>query len=145
MDIHKDSAFGRLEIVETGRRRRWSTAAKERIVLESMSGPRQIAATARRHGIARSLLVIWRRAFQVRQGFPSGLPAKPIARSAVSGFVPAVLVPEASMGRAGLPSSAVPVPGRTEIVLVSGHRIIVEGALDTDAVLKLARGLEALP
>jgi transposase len=68
MDIHKDRAFGRLEIVETGRRRRWSAAAKERIVLESMSGPRQIAATARRHGIARSLLVIWRRAFQVREG-----------------------------------------------------------------------------
>jgi hypothetical protein len=49
MDIHKDRAFGRLDIVETGRRRRWSAAAKERIILESMSGPRQIAATARRN------------------------------------------------------------------------------------------------
>jgi hypothetical protein len=29
-------------------------------------------------------------------------------------------------------------------MLVSGRRIIVDGALDTDAVLKLARGLEAL-
>ncbi len=57
----------------------------------------------------------------------------------MSGFVPAVLIPEAS------PSlHAVPAPGRTEIVLVGGRRIIVEGAVDTDAVLKLARGLEAL-
>lgn len=36
MDRHTDSAFERLEIVETGRRRRWSEAAKERIVLESL-------------------------------------------------------------------------------------------------------------
>ena len=135
MDIHKDRAFGRLDIVETGRRRRWSAAAKERIVLESMSGPRQIAATARRHGIARSLLVIWRRAFQVREG----LQADPVAEPAMSGFVPAVLIPQASPCL-----HAVPAPGRTEIMLVSGRRIIVDGALDTDAVLELARGLEAL-
>jgi hypothetical protein len=35
-------------------------------------------------------------------------------------------------------------PGRVEIVLHSGRRIIVEGGVDADAVLKLARGLEAL-
>jgi len=35
-------------------------------------------------------------------------------------------------------------PGRIEIVLRSGRRMIVEGAADMDAVLKLARGLEAL-
>jgi transposase len=135
MDIDKDSAFGRLEIVETGCRRRLSAVAKERIVLESKVGPRQIAATARRHGIARSLLVIWRRAFQVRQG----LQAAPVGNSAMSGFVPGVLIPQAS------PSlHAEPAPGRTEIMLVSGRRIIVEGALDADAVLTLARGLEAI-
>ena len=98
MDIHKDRAFGRLDIVETGRRRRWSAAAKERIVLESMSGPRQIAATARRHGIARSLLVIWRRAFQVREG----LQADPVAEPAMSGFVPAVLIPRIPTPKAAL-------------------------------------------
>jgi transposase len=63
MDRPTDSAFERLEIVETGRRRRWSEAAKEQIVLESLSGPRLITATARRHKISRSLLLIWRRAF----------------------------------------------------------------------------------
>lgn len=39
---------------------------------------------------------------------------------------------------------AAPTPGRVEIVLRSGRRIIVEGAADMNAVLKLARGLEAL-
>lgn len=47
---------------------------------------------------------------------------------------------------AGAPQAlavAAPTPGRIEIVLRSGRRMIVEGAADMDAVLKLARGLEA--
>ena len=131
MDSHTDSAFERIEIVETGRRRRWSAAAKERIVLESFSDPREISAAARRHNISRFLLVIWRRAFLLRQ---ETVPP--------SGFVPAMIVPEAPISP---PSSAIsPVPGRVEIVLRTGRRIIVEGGADMDAVLKLARGLEAL-
>lgn len=134
MDSHTNSAFGRLEIVETGRRRRWSAAAKERIVLESMAGPREISATARRHNISRALLVIWRRAFLARQ-----------ASDGPSGFVPAMIMPEApaSPRIPPLPSAIPPAP-RVEIVLRSGRRIIVEGEADLDAVLKLARGLEAL-
>ena len=53
MDSHTDSVLNRLDVVETVRRRRWSEDEKERIVLESMAGPRLISATARRHGIAR--------------------------------------------------------------------------------------------
>lgn len=54
---------------------------------------------------------------------------------------------EAGMMGAGAPPAlvvAAPTPGRIEIVLSSGLRMIVEGAAYTDAVLKLARGLEAL-
>src|SRR5713101_9013664 len=39
--------ISRLEIVDTGRRRRWSDEAKVRIVEESLSGPRLASATAR--------------------------------------------------------------------------------------------------
>jgi transposase len=53
MDVHKHSAFERLEIVETGRRRRWSEDEKLRIVMESQSAPSLVSATARRHGISR--------------------------------------------------------------------------------------------
>ena len=63
MDVHKGSTE-RLEVVETGRRRRWSDDEKVRIVLESLETPRAISSTARRHGISRSLLMTWRRAFQ---------------------------------------------------------------------------------
>jgi len=60
MDSHTLSSrrLQRLEIVETGRRRRWSEDEKLRIVLESLQGPRLVSATARRHGISRSLLLI---------------------------------------------------------------------------------------
>jgi len=65
MDVNKSSLQGkRLEIVETGRRRRWSEDEKLKVVLESLQGPRLVSATARRHGISRSLLLIWRRAFE---------------------------------------------------------------------------------
>jgi transposase len=65
MDSHKRSAqVERLEVIETGRRRRWSEDEKLKIVLESLRAPRQVAATARRHGISRSLLINWRRSFR---------------------------------------------------------------------------------
>lgn len=127
MDRHTDSAFERLEIVETGRRRRWSEAMKERIVLESLSAPRQISATARRHNISRSLLLIWRRAFLARN------------EEAAPGFVPAVVTAEPIAA----PQAATSMP-RTEIVLRCGRRIVVEGPVDIAAVLALARGLESL-
>src|SRR6187551_2451776 len=68
MDSHKRSAqLERLEVVETGRRRRWSDDEKLRIVTESLQTPRAISSTARRHGISRSLLITWRRAFDQEQ------------------------------------------------------------------------------
>ena len=52
MDSHTDSAqVRRLEVVESGRRRRWSEDEKLRIVVESLNGPRLVSATARRYGI----------------------------------------------------------------------------------------------
>jgi transposase len=50
MDVHKPSTqIERLEVVETGRRRRWTDDEKLRIVLESMQTPRAISSTARWH------------------------------------------------------------------------------------------------
>lgn len=46
---------------EDGRRRHWSDEDKIRIVEESLPGYRQGSATARRYGISRSRLSIWRR------------------------------------------------------------------------------------
>ena len=47
MASHTHNAqVGRLEVVETGRRRRWSEEEKLRIVTESLIGPRLVSATA---------------------------------------------------------------------------------------------------
>src|SRR2546430_9803237 len=85
MDSHKHSTLvERLELIETGRRRRWSDDEKLRIVLESLQAPRPISSTARRHGISRSLLMTWRRSFRLGSNRPDAQQA---------GFVPALVIP----------------------------------------------------
>jgi len=53
LTIEKRLQVSRMEIVDSGRRRRFSNEAKLAIVAESYSAPRQVTATARRHGITR--------------------------------------------------------------------------------------------
>jgi len=128
MDSHKRSAqVERLEVVETGRRRRWSEDEKLKIVLESLRAPRQVAVTARRYGISRSLLINWRRSFRPERHGPEGPQI---------GFVPAMVVPETA------PTvTTVPARGRMVIVIANGGRVIVDAGVDAAA---LARVLEVL-
>lgn len=124
MDSDKRSAqVERLEVVETGRRRRWSEDEKLKIVLESLQAPRRVAATARRYGVSRSLLLRWRRLFR---------PEPKEATGQQIGFVPARMVPE---------SGAAPGPvrsadgGAIEIEFATGTRMRITGAVDA-ATLK---------
>src|SRR5271165_5698609 len=108
----------RLEIVETGRRRRWSEDEKLKIVIESFQFPRQVAATARRHGISRWQLHEWRRAFRTAQTET----ARPQA-----GFVPATIAAEPQS-----PASELAAPrdgGTIEIDFASGARMRITGAI----------------
>ena len=125
MAVLTDRAVSRLEVVETGRRRRWTEDEKLRIVAESLSGSRQVASTARRYGLSRSLLTTWRRQFRVQGGGEDG----------AAGFVPAVVVPEA-------PSQPVPAPSRMEIVTRNGRRIIVDAGVDMAALERVLDLLE---
>ena len=125
MDRHKDKAqVQRLEVVELGRRRRWTTEAKLRIVEESFAGWRQASATARRHGLSISLLFAWRKAYR----------AGTLVDAVPRGFVPAMVVEER-------PAAAPLVPSRIEIVTPNGHRVLVGTGVDETA---LARVLAAL-
>ena len=128
MDSHKHSSrIERLEVIETGRRRRWSEDEKLKIVLESLRAPRQVAATARRYGISRSLLLNWRRSFRPERHDPEGRQI---------GFVPAMVV------AATAPTvPTVPAKGRMVIVIANGRRVIVDAGVDAAA---LARVLEVL-
>lgn len=129
MDMHRDSCFaGRLEVVTTGRRRRWSVEEKVRIVEESLTGHRQASATARRHGIPSSLLFKWRKDY--RDGCLGGAPMP--AR-----FVSAVVTPAA----AGTAEEHPRHGGRMEIALPDGSRVAMGADVDAAA---LARVLEVL-
>ena len=125
----------RLDVISTGARRRWTLEEKQRIVAESYSGPRLVSATARRHGLSASQLFAWRRL--ARTG---GL----IENDGAVTFAQAVVTCESSTGistalsggaRAAesSPSSSCPIaaPGRMEIVLRRGQRLIVDNGVDT--------------
>ncbi|MEH6718822.1 MAG: transposase [Aurantimonas endophytica] len=127
MDILTDTRHPhRLEVVDTGRRRRWSDAAKLRVVEESFSEPRMASATARRHGISNQLMFAWRKAY--REGR--------LGARSISGFVPAVVIPERPKAAAS--------NGQLEIVTSNGRRVLVDCDVDADALVRIVRALETL-
>ncbi len=140
-------SYRRVEVI-TGkrRRRRWTAEEKARIVAESFEPGVNISEVARRHGVVRSLLTVWRHKFAAAAG----------ARAL--GFVPVRIGSEthsppvgervqfSSAERVSLPdraSSAVGSRGAIEIEL-SGARIRVEPGADAAtlaAVLSALRGV----
>jgi transposase len=129
MDSNKYSTqVERLEVVETGRRRRWTDDEKLKIVLESMQTPRAISSTARRYGISRSLLLNWRRSYCIEKDGAEGQK---------SGFVPAMVVADP------MPSTpAAPTNGHMVIVIGKDRRVIVDAGVDAAALERVLRVLE---
>ena len=131
MDGHKYSTqIERLEVVETGRRRRWSEEEKLRIVLESLETARAISSTARRHGISRSLLMTWRRA----------LRSEPMARDLQqqTGFAQAMVA--AAEPVPAEPSA--PASSRMVIEIGKDRRVIVDAGVDAAALARVLAILE---
>jgi transposase len=125
MDSNKCSTqVERLAVVETGRRRRWTDDEKLRIVLESLQTPRAVASTARRHGVSRSLLLIWRRSFEASAVDPER--PKPA-------FVPAMVVDESA---AAAPPATAP---SSQMVIELGERgrVIVDAGVDAEALARV--------
>jgi transposase len=50
------SKVGRLDVISSGARRRWTLEEKQRIVAESYAGPRLVSPIARRNGLSASQL-----------------------------------------------------------------------------------------
>ena len=127
-----------LNVVELGRRRRWSEDEKLRIVMESLEAPRLVSPTARRHGISRSLLMAWRRALKVERATPDRAAAAPA-------FVPAVLVPEPAAEGGSAPRRRAPrqaAQGRMVIEVGRGRRVVVDGAVDAEALARVLAVLD---
>jgi transposase len=127
VDLKSGFEFEVLSAGDAARRRPWSDADKLRIVEASFAGSRLVSATARAHGISRSLLTTWRRL--AREG---KLCAEPCPS-----FAPVVLA-----------SEAVPRPepasgrDRIEIVLANGRRLIVSAGIDAAALARVVSALD---
>jgi transposase len=129
----EDGAYRRVELI-TGqrRRRRWTAEEKARIVAESFEEGANISEVARRHGVVRGLLTVWRR--QVSKAVGVKTP----------GFVP-VRVDRARLptaAPANPPEAGGPCGGRIEIE-VCGVWIRVEPGVDMatlSTVLSAIRG-----
>jgi transposase len=116
------------------RRRHW-TVAEKRSVVEEAAAVGNVAATAKRHGLQTQQIYRWRERLEQGETSASFLPV------AVSPDRPAALLDQDQRRQ----DPAV-VPGRApriEIVLGGDRRIIAEGAVDAEILLRLARGLEA--
>jgi transposase len=99
-------------------RRRFSLEYKRRVVEETLSGPESVSVVARRHDLNTNLLFTWRRQYQ--RGALEGGTGQDLA-----------LVPI----KIGLPacSRTEPMPqpeAELELMLASGHRVCVRGAVD---------------
>jgi transposase len=119
------SKVSRLEVIQTGARRRWSAEEKRRIVAESESGPRQVSATARRYGLRPSQLFHWRRL--ACEGRLAGTEDPVTFAQAVIACSPPVL--------------AAAAPSRMEIVLADGVRVIVAKDVDAAALTRVIGAL----
>jgi len=123
-----------LSAADVPRRRHWDDAEKIRIVDESFVGHRQVSATARRHGVSRSLLTIWRRQYRTGE---LGVDSPP-------SFIPLTVSAKASVP---MPAAAPVSPRDTpdvqlEIVLRNGRRLLVPSSVAPEVLARLLPALE---
>jgi transposase len=117
--------YQRIELI-TGRRvrRRWSADEKARIIAESAEPGAKVSEVARRHGVNRGLLTVWRR--QARCWPEAATSSAPI-------FVPVAIEagPAASDGELPRPSRGDVAAGSGVIeVELPGGRVRLNGAVD---------------
>ncbi|WP_218958667.1 IS66-like element accessory protein TnpA, partial [Thalassovita aquimarina] len=96
-------------------------------------GHRQVAATARRHGVSRSLLTVWRR--QYRDGELGGETAPAFIPLTLSPGTPApATAPVVQSGASDV---------RLEIVLRNGRRLLVPSTVDLEILARLLPVLDS--
>jgi len=111
-------------ITSVERRRRWSSAEKERLVAASLEPGASVSALAREAGLHPSELYKWRRQLCARQG-------------AASRFTPVQII-----GEPAAPGLPAPV-GVIEIELADATRVRITGAVDAATVSAAVSALVA--
>ena len=139
-----DRTGPRYHVVATTRRS-WTNAQKRAIVAEIGVGDATLSEVARRHGIHASLLFRWRRDLGCDAPPAKPEPPEKAVRPALS-FVP-VVMPVSAPSPSPLPAEPAPTrPARTdtiEIVLMCVRVLRVGAEVDTAALLRVVRALEA--
>jgi transposase len=146
-DARQESgSYRRIELITGERRRRqWTTEEKARIVAESFEEGANISEVARRNGVVRGLLTVWRHKFAAAAGVQA------------PGFVPVRITCEGGPATAGEPGCLAPAhtappqtaspPGKLGGMIeieVSGARIRVEPGVELatlSTVLSALRGI----
>jgi transposase len=132
-------SYRRIEVI-TGerRRRRWTAEEKARIVAESFAEGANISEVARRHGVARGLLTVWRHKFAAAAGIkaPQFVPVRIDAET--TGERDRLAPAQTRMLAMAQPRAK---PGGVIEIEVSGARIRVEPGADP---MTLATVLSAL-
>jgi len=146
------NSFRRIELITgTGRRRRWSTDDKARILLESLQPGANVSDVARRNGLSPQQLFGWRR--EVREPEPATSPVRergrpkkdrggaPCVDTAPTHFAPIVIAPSPPPSPPPSPTATGATPGMIEIAI--GDAVVrVSGQVDVvllAAVLRVVR------
>jgi transposase len=134
-EARHEGGYRRIEVI-TGRRQRrnWTDDEKTRILAESAEPGANISAVARRFGVNRGLLNVWRR--------EAGLTSRACAKTSAQqiGFVPVTVVGD---GRSddGTPADVAHVAaGRIEIE-IAGARMTVIGSVAPDLAQAMVAAL----
>src|SRR6266566_8769093 len=98
LDARQDGgSYRRIEVITGQRRRRqWTAEEKARIVAESFEEGANISEVARRNGVVRGLLTVWRHKLAAAAGVKA------------LGFVPVLITSEGSPATAGEPGRVAP-------------------------------------
>lgn len=117
-----------LAVGDSGRRRRWPLAEKRRIVEESFRPGHGAEATARRHGLSRSQMYLWRQRYRAGRLGGEDTP----------GFAQLVMAPGPTATASVAPALVASAPEtRVEIVLGNGRRVVAPVSVDPVALARL--------
>jgi transposase len=132
----------RVEVItRVERRRKWTDAEKATVLAETDAPGTNVAAVARKHGIARSVVYNWRSARRAQ------------AIAAIPGAGPVDFIPIGVVGedQGVTPSEPVSTPtpsadpgGMIEVELANGARLRVDGQVNERALCRVLRALKSL-
>jgi transposase len=142
----------RVEVItRVERRRKWTDAEKAMVLAETDAPGRNVAAVARKHGIARSVVYNWRsaRRAQAIAAIPGAGPVGFIPIGVVGGIEEdqAAASPEpvsaTARSAANRPTSSADC-GMIEVELSNGARLRVDGLVNEQALCRVLRALKSL-